>query len=137
MTVNVGREATLQIDGQNAAYIRTKSLSWGGESIDVTNGASDGIRVLLGASGQEQIDISIEGLAENDFLLTKALDTASDKLMPCTLTFDVRNPSNTNPATLSGTFRMPTYEEGSPYNEATTFSASLESSGAWTYTPES
>jgi len=44
--------------------------------------------------------------------------------------------TNSTAATLSGNFRISSFEEGAPYNDAITFSISLESSEAWTYTAE-
>ena len=38
-------------------------------------------------------------------------------------------------ATLAGDFYLASVEETGAYNEAVTFSASLQSSGQWTYTP--
>jgi len=137
MTGNVGRQASLEKNAVVLAGVRTKSITWGGESIDVTSGENDGIRLLLSASGQEQIDIPIEGVTKDDTLLNIAMDTTADKMLTdITLTFDIRNPANTTAATLSGDFRMSGYEEGMPYNDAITFSSTLESSGAWVFTPE-
>jgi len=137
MTGNVGRQASLEKNAVVLAGVRTKSITWGGESIDVTSGENDGIRLLLSASGQEQIDIPIEGVTKDDTLLNIAMDTTADKMLTdITLTFDIRNPVNTTAATLSGDFRMSGYEEGMPYNDAITFSSTLESSGAWVFTPE-
>ena len=137
MAGNVGREAVLTKGATVLAGIRTKTITWGGESIDVTSGENDGIRLLLAASGQEQIDLPIEGIAKDDVLLNIALDTTASKMLTdIELTFAIRNPTNTTAATLSGNFRLSSYEEGEPYNDATTFSATLESSGAWTFTPE-
>ena len=137
MVGNVGRAASLEKNSVVLAGVRTKTLTWGGESIDVTSGEDDGIRLLLSASGQEQLDIPVEGVTKDDTLLNIALDTTADKMLTdITLTFDIRNPTNTTAATLSGNFRLSGYEEGMAYNDAITFSVTLESSGAWTFTPE-
>ena len=137
MVGNVGRAASLEKNSVVLAGVRTKTISWGGESIDVTSGEDDGIRLLLSASGQEQIDIPVEGVTKDDTFLNIALDTTADKMLTdITLTFDIRNPTNTTAATLSGNFRLSSYEEGMAYNDGITFSATLESSGAWVFTPE-
>lgn len=133
----VGREALLKKGATVLAGVRTKTLSWGGESIDLTSGENDGIRLLASASGQEQIDLPLEGIAKDDELIAIALNPATSKMLTdITIEFAIREPGNTTKATLSGDFRLSSYEEGMPYNDAITFSATLESSGAWVYTPE-
>lgn len=135
---NLGREIIITKGGTVLAGVRTKTITWGGESVDVTSGENDGIRCLLDASGQEQLDLPIEGIAKDDVLLNIALDTTASKMLTdIVLTLDIRNPVNTTPATITGNFRMSSYEEGAPYNDAITFSSTLESSGPWVYTPES
>lgn len=137
MVGNVGRAASLEKNSVVLAGVRTKTLTWSGESIDLTSGENDGIRLLAEASGQEQIDIPVEGVTKDDTFLNIVMDTTANRMLTdITLTFDIRNPSNTTAATLSGNFRISSYEEGMPYNDAITFSATLESSGDWTFTPE-
>lgn len=138
MDGNLGREAELLKNNVVLAGVRTKSFSWGGESVDLSASDDDGLRVLSEKSGQEQIDISLEGIARDDTLKSIALVRATSKMLTdIVLSFDIRNPANTTKATLSGNFKLSSYEEGMPYNEGITFSASLESSGEWVYTPES
>lgn len=134
----VGREALLTKNDVELAGIRTKGLNWSGESIDVTSGEDDGVRLLLAASGQEQIDMPIDGIFKEDTLLNIVLDIAQSKLLTdIKLEFGIINPTNTTKATLTGDFRLSGFEVGMAYEEGTTFSGTLESSGAWTYTPES
>lgn len=134
----VGREAILTKNDVELAGVRTKGLNWSGESIDVTSGEDDGIRLLLAASGQEQIDIPIDGIFKEDTLLNIVMDTTQSKMLTdIELEFAIINPTNTTKATLTGNFRLSGFELGMPYNDGATFSGTLESSGAWTYTPES
>lgn len=132
----VGRKVLLKKAGTVIAGVRTKTLSWSGESIDLTSGENDGVRLLEAASGQEQIDISMEGVMKEETFRELVLGSASKMLTDITLEFPILDPANAVAATLSGDFRISSFEEGAPYNDATTFSATLESSGAWTYTPE-
>lgn len=134
----VGREALLTKGATVLAGVRTKGLNWSGESIDVTSGEDDGLRLLLAASGQEQIDIPIDGIFKDDTLLNIVLDTTQSKLLTdIELELGIINPTNTTKATITGDFRLSGFEVGMPYNDASTFSGTLESSGAWVYTPES
>lgn len=137
MTASVGRELLLKKASVVIAGLRTVSLSWSGESIDITTGEDSGIRTLLAASGQEQVDLSCEGIMKAHTFRALVLGSASKMLTDITLEWPIATPGNTTEATLSGNFRISTYEEGMPYNDAITFSMKLESSGAWTYTPES
>ncbi len=137
MTASVGREVLLKKAASVIAGLRSVSLSWAGESIDITSGENSGKRLLLDASGQEQIDLSCEGIMKEHVFRALALGSSSKMMTDITLTWPIATPGNTTEATLSGNFRMSSFEEGMPYNDAITFSIKLESSGAWVYTPES
>ena len=129
MAKSIGRATVIKKNATAIAGVRTKTIAWGGESIDVTSNEDAGVRLLLSESAQEQIDISFDGI-ESDYVLRDiALDTASDKMLT-DITYELDDGT-----VISGNFRLSSYEMGSPYNEATTFSATLESSGAWTVTP--
>ena len=129
MAKSIGRATVIKKNAIAIAGVRTKTIAWGGESIDVTSNEDAGVRLLLSESAQEQLDISFDGI-ESDYVLRDiALDTASDKMLT-DITYELDDGT-----VISGNFRLSSYEMGSPYNEATTFSATLESSGAWTVTP--
>ena len=129
MAKSIGRATVIKKNAVAIAGVRTKTIAWGGESIDVTSNEDAGVRLLLSESAQEQIDISFDGI-ESDYVLRDiALDTASDKMLT-DITYELDDGT-----VISGSFRLSSYEMGSPYNEDTTFSATLESSGAWTVTP--
>ena len=134
----IGRELLLKKGGTVIAGLRNVTLSWGGESIDVTSGEDGGKRLLLAASGQEQIDISFDGITKDSVLRDLVLGSATKLLTDITIEWPLfDSATNSDPADISGDFRIPSYEEGAPYQDAITFSGSLESSGAWTYDPES
>lgn len=133
----VGRKVLLKKGGSTIVGLRTTTISWSGESIDVTSGEDDGKRLLLAASGQEQIDISGEGIMKEEQFRTLVLGSTSKLLTDVTLEFPILDTAtNSTAATLTGDFRISSFEEGNPYNDASTFSLTLESSGAWTYTAE-
>lgn len=130
----VGRGLTLTVGGTVLAGIRTLSLTYAGESINITSGENDGKRHLLEESAEESIDASIEGIMKTDTLRAYKL-AGNVMLTNATITYPVLVPGNTA-ATLTGNFRLSNLEEGYPYNDAVTFSGSLESSGPWVYTAE-
>lgn len=132
----VGRELLVTKNATVIAGIRTATMSWSGESIDITSGEDNGKRLLLAASGQEQIDLSIEGIMKADVFKNLVLGSSSKMLTDIEIEWPIVTSPNTTEATLAGDFRISSYEEGAPYNDAITFSMTLESSGAWTYTPE-
>lgn len=123
-----GREALFQKNSATIAGVRTKSMSWSGEPIDVTSTEDSGKRTLLALSGQEQIDITFDGVTKSGIFRTTALSSATKMLTDITIVFPAAG-------TLSGNFRLSAYEDGLPYNDAATFSGTLNSSGSWTWTP--
>jgi len=131
----VGRKLKLKKNATVLAGIRTKTLSYSGESIDLTSDEDLGKRLLDADAAQEQIDISFDGIAKDATLRDLVLGSSSKLLEDITLEFPVITSGNTA-ATLAGDFRLTGYEEGGTYNDAITFSGTLESSGDWTYTPE-
>lgn len=131
----VGRKLLLKKGSTVLAGLRTKSLAWSGESVDMTTAEDDGKRLLDELSGQEQIDISIDGIMKGSTLRDLVLGSSSKMLTDVTIEWPA-SASGATPASLSGDFRLSAYEEGAPYNDAITFSGTLESSGDWTYTPE-
>jgi len=133
-----GREFLLKKGGTVIAGLSNVTLSWGGESIDVTTGEDSGVRLLLAASGQEQIDLSFDGITKDSTMRDIALGSGSKMLTDITIEWPLfDSATNSDPADISGNFRFSSYEEGAAQAEAITFSGSLESSGAWTYDPES
>ena len=138
MTSAVGRDFLLKKGGTVIAGLQDVTISWGGESINVTTGEDSGQRLLLAASGEEQVDISFNGITKDSILRDIALGSGSKLLTDVTIEWPLfDSATNSDPADISGDFRIPSYEEGAPYNGAITFSGSLESSGAWTYDAES
>jgi predicted secreted protein len=129
MTKSVGRATVLKKNGTAIAGVRTKTLSWGGESIDVTSNEDGGVRLLLDESAQEQIDITFDGVEDGTTIRDIWANPATSRMLT-DIEYEFADGS-----TITGNFRLTSYELSSPYNEATAFSASLESSGLWTYTP--
>ena len=137
MVANVGRDLLVTKNAVVIAGIRTATLDWSGESIDVTTGEDAGVRLLLEASAQEQLDMPIEGLMKSELLRELTLGASETRILTdIEITWPIVTPGNTTPATLTGDFRLSSNSEGAPYNEAITFSGTLESSGAFVYTPE-
>lgn len=126
MAAAKGRELLVKKGSTVLAGIRTKGVSMNGEPIDITTDDDAGYRTLLNDAGTYSIDLSIEGITKNDTL--RALIAAGGSLMLTDITIDYPDGK-----TLSGDFFLNSLEETGTYNEAVTFSGSLQSSGTWTY----
>jgi len=126
MAKNVGRKLLITKDGTNIASVRTKTITINNEAIDVTTDDSSGFRTLLAEAGQSQIDLSVEGLTDNDELIEAAANGTA-----LIATYTIEFPSG---ATISGDFRLNNLEIGAEYNAAITFTAEIHSTGSYTYT---
>lgn len=122
VTVYQGDVAT----GTPLAAVRTKNLTINNEPIDVTTDDASGARTLLADPATKSIDFSAEGLIFDDVLLAKAVGGAAGLE---TYTLDI-----TGIGTVAGDFFLNSMEVGAEYQDAVTFSASFQSSGAMTYT---
>lgn len=118
----LGRKASLTIDGSVVATGRTVNLTINNEVIDVTGNQDDGIQRMLTEAGQKSVEFSYDGLFDSADPALLDLSLATDISTELVLTFPE--------FTITGTFVMPSFTAGLPYNEAITFSASFQSSGA-------
>lgn len=122
-----GTQVTLTLGGTAIAGARTKTISLNKEPIDITSDDSTGWRELLGEAGIQSCDLSVEGVTD-DYALIASWFTSSTA-QAVVITFPGAG------GTISGNFMLATLENTGAYNDAVTFSASLQSSGAVTYTP--
>jgi predicted secreted protein len=108
--------------------VREKSIKVAGTPIDVTSDESNGWRALLDAAdyGEKTVDITISGVTKNDRLKRDWFNQIGTQQ----LTLEYPDGS-----VLAGTFLLVDYSETEPYKDAATFSATLQSAGAVTYTP--
>ena len=127
MTAFVGRKATITKGATPIAAIRTRTVSINNEPVDITSDDDNGFRTLLQDPGTKTLDLSIEGVAKDATLLTSVMST-SDIIETLSILFPTIG-------TIAGDFVVASFEVAAPYNEAATFTASLQSSGAFTFTP--
>jgi len=128
MPANVGRNLKIKRGGTVIAAVRNKSLSMAGEPIDITSDDDSGFRTLLAEAGQRSIDMSVEGVTKDSVLRIAMLSGSSLLLTDITVEWP-------NGDGLSGDFFLNSLEESGAYNDAVTFSGSLQSSGEYTFTP--
>lgn len=121
----IGRKVSISVGGSVVATARTKSLTINNSAINVTTDGDAGIQELLAESGEQSVEVSVDGLflSSDTALLDEAL-TAPNSAALSAIVFDYGT------FTITGNFKQTSYNEGMPYNDAITFSASYSSSGA-------
>jgi TP901-1 family phage major tail protein len=107
---------------------RNNSIKLANEMVDVTNKDSAGYRTLLQGAGTQSISLSIDGTAVNDAAFSTLQNNAfNNTISTYSVFFD-------NGDTLEGSFQITSFEVAGAYNKEQTFTATLESSGSWTFT---
>ena len=131
MTGFVGRKAILSMGSPLVAVaaLRTKTLTMANEPVDITSDDDAGFRKLLQDPGTKTLDISFEGVAK-DVPSLNALITLATSGTDILDNFSLLFPAI---GTIAGEFIVSSFEIGAPYNEAATFSCSLQSAGAYTF----
>ena len=122
MAEQLGRKVTISIGGEVKATARTKTLTINNEMINVTSDGDDGVQRFIVEPGEKAVEVSVEGMFDLDDDALPTLALSNDLSETIELDYGTY--------TISGTFVMPSYSEGQPYNEAQTFSATFQSSGA-------
>jgi TP901-1 family phage major tail protein len=133
MTAFVGRKAVLSQGSPLVAVaaLRTKTMTIANEPVDITSDDDAGFRALLADPGTKTLDMSVEGVAKDvaSFNTLLATATSGTDILDA---FSILFPGI---GTMAGDFVVSSFEIGAPYNEAATFSCSLQSAGAFTFTP--
>lgn len=128
-----GRDILFYVgDGTDGARIcaRSKTLTIGSESIDITQDCDGAFRRLMDEPASRFLDMAVEGVLTQDDWLLQALDTSSNVfLSEYTMVIS-------GVGSIKGDFFISNYELGAPHDDAVTFSATVQSSGEWTFTPE-
>lgn len=127
-----GRELTVDWDAVTIAGVRQKTASLSKSMVDVTTDDADGWRTLLPAPGMRSIDITIDGVTENEVFIAEFFkaDTAVTGEpvvvnLPSTLAV---------PGDYTGTFMLVSFEHSGAHDGEYAFSVQLQSSGPVTYT---
>lgn len=136
MAAQKGIELLLKIGAVDSSPVtigglRATSFTVNNEMVDVTNKDSAGARTLLEGGGVTSLTISADGTfddsSSHDTLRASALGDTID-------TYSLFLP---NGDTIEADFQITSYERAGAYNDAETFTITLESSGAITYTAAS
>lgn len=119
-----GRTIIVRQGGEVIAGIRTKTLNFEGEPIDVTSDENDGWRTLLSVYGTRGLTASVEGVVKSHQLKVAALSQAV--ISELTLTWP-------DGFEVIADFALANYTETGAYDDAATFSCEFRSSGEIAY----
>lgn len=121
-----GRELKILKNNVVIAGVRTKTVAIAGAPVDITSDDDAGYRTMLGEAGTYSIDLTVEGITKDAELRGVILTGGSLLLTDITIEYP-------DGSTIAGDFFLASVEESGEYADAITFSASLQSSGAWVY----
>ena len=125
----VGRQLLLTWSSSALGGAREKSITIGGEAVDVTDDSSVGWRELLDDDGVRTVDISVSGVTKSHVLRAAKFAGGGST----TATMAITYPSGGG--SFTGTFKLVSYTETGAYNDAVTYDAEFQSTGAVVYTP--
>jgi TP901-1 family phage major tail protein len=132
MTNYKGRDFLLKLgtwsSGNTIAGGREHTLRYGHELVDVTNKGSNGYRTLLEGAGTKSVSVTFSGVIENDAYFETFQGYANAG------SINAMALGWADGDKLEGSFMISTFEISGAHNNEQTFTATLESSGEWTYT---
>jgi TP901-1 family phage major tail protein len=132
MAAQKGSALLLKVNTSGSSYstiggLRSTSLTLNDEAVDITNKDSSGNRTLLADAGVFSMSVSGSGVFLDD-----AADTILKDAVSATA-FKSFQVLVTDFGTFTGSFQVTSLEYAGEYNGETTYSVTLESSGAITF----
>lgn len=124
-----GRKLRIKRGSTAIAGARSDSITINNEPIDITDKDDAGWRTMLADVGVRSIDCEVEGILTDSTFLALAVGTASSLLEAYTLELD-------GIGDFTGNFYLASFAVTGEQADATTFTASLQSSGTITFTPD-
>lgn len=124
-----GRGLLIKIAATAIAGARVNTMTVDNSPVDITDIASGGFRELANFSGQRSMDLGVSGVWDDKVFRGKAL-AADSALLLADATLDFADGGD-----IAGDFFLASYEENGEHDGEVTFTATLQSSGAFTYTP--
>ena len=129
MAKAAGRLAQVLKNAVVIGGVRVTNIQVDYTPIDVTDNDSVGLQELLEDYSTGVLTFDVEGVQKDAVLRGIAMDPSTTKLLT-DMTFRFADALSAADI-VSGNFFMTSYQEGNDYKEASTFSASFTSSGAW------
>jgi predicted secreted protein len=124
-----GRKLRVKRGSTAIAGARSDSITINNEPIDITDKDDAGWRTMLADVGVRSIDCEVEGVLTDSTFLALAVGTASALLEAYTLEID-------GIGDFTGNFFLASFAVTGEQADATTFTASIQSSGTITFTPD-
>ncbi len=126
---DTGRGLLIKKGGTAIAGAREDGITLDGSPVDITSKDDAGFRTMAsGFAGAKALDMNVSGVWVDKIMRDAAILESADLLLTdITVTF-------ADTASLTGNFYLASYEETGVHDDAVTFTASLQSSGTWTYT---
>lgn len=121
----IGRDIALTAGGVTLAGVVEKSFTLSNENLETTDDQSSGWQEFLAQAGKKAISLSISGTFKNAELIDTYFQTSN--MVECVIT--IPDGASTS-STLTFDAQLESFEETGSSNELTTFSATLQSSGA-------
>jgi predicted secreted protein len=124
-----GRKLRIKRGSTAIAGARSDSITINNEPIDITDKDDAGWRTMLADVGVRSIDCEVEGILTDSTFLALAVGTASALLEAYTIEVD-------GIGDFTGNFFLASFAVTGEQADATTFTASIQSSGTITFTPD-
>lgn len=132
MAALVGRKVTFTptAGGSAVAGARTKNVTFNNEGIDITSDDDSGWQTFLASDpAQRGISMSVEGVLKDAALIELA--TGGGDSLIAEYEMDIEGIG-----TFTGDFHFGSIQLAAPYNDAVTFTATINSSGPVTFDAE-
>ncbi len=130
MPISKGRTLLLKLGSGGSAVtvaaMRTTRFTVNGETVEITNKDSAGMRTLLDGAGTAKLSVNAAGLLSGS---TQATDFITRTL---NRTLDAYRLEFDNGDVIEGSFQCVSFEAAGDYNGEQTYSLQLESSGSLT-----
>lgn len=123
-----GRSFLVRKAGTAIAGIKVSSVSFDGSPVDITKISDAGFQAMAGFSGKESLTIECSGVWDASTVPDIALEPNGALLLTDITIIDAKG------ATIAGNFFIASYREEGADDNAVQFSATFQSSGAWTRT---
>lgn len=123
---DTGRDLLILKNSTAIAGAQENGITIDNSPVDITAIGDGGYRTLGDFAGTRSLDISISGVWTDKVVRDQAMGTT---LLLTDITIDFADGGS-----LSGDFYLANYAENGAHNTAVTFTATLQSSGEWTYT---
>ncbi len=123
---DTGRDLLILKDSAAIAGAQENGISIDNSPIDITSIGDGGYRTLAEFAGMRTLDISVSGVWVDKVIRDQAL---GNTMLLTDITIEFADGGD-----IAGDFYLASYEETGAHDGAVTFTAALQSSGAWTYT---